>query len=76
LAYNETIQHIKVPIINVTTPTAEYAWQKSKTKHLGLIGTASTIRENFYQEYLNWLGKNLFLLLKNAHFSPLLLNIN
>jgi len=56
-AYNKIIKQSKVPVIDVITPTAEIAWNKSKTKHIGLIGTCATVKYNLYKTYLNKINK-------------------
>jgi len=53
IARDDILKRVNIPVIDVVRPTAEYAYQKSKSKYIGLIGSPATIKNNFYQKYFD-----------------------
>lgn len=55
-ALEELQQQLDIPIIGVIWPGAISASQATKNKHIGIIGTAGTVKSRVYNKYLRQLN--------------------
>lgn len=68
-------ENFKIPIIGVIKPGAEHALRISKSKRIGIIGTALTIKSKAYEKELRSTSKQVRLLTKSCPlFVPLIEN--
>lgn len=59
LALDEIKDRYDIPIIGVVEPGAKAAAQATKTNHIGIIGTASTIKSGIYSKYLRTFNQDI-----------------
>ena len=60
VAYHTLQKNHSIPLFDVVSPSVEFALKQSKTKHIGIIGTTSTVNSKAYSRQF---------LQKNANFS-------
>lgn len=55
LALEDMRDEIDIPVIGVVRPGAKMAVSRTKTKHIGVIGTEATIKSGIYTDYIRQL---------------------
>ncbi|MBQ9608188.1 MAG: glutamate racemase [Lachnospiraceae bacterium] len=59
LALEDMRDEIDIPVIGVVRPGAKMAVEKTKTKHVGVIGTEATIKSGIYTDYIRQLDEEV-----------------
>ena len=59
LALEDMRDEIDIPVIGVVRPGAKMAVAKTKTKHVGIIGTEATIKSGIYTDYIRQLDEEV-----------------
>ncbi|MBR1815351.1 MAG: glutamate racemase [Lachnospiraceae bacterium] len=59
LALEDMRDEIDLPVIGVVRPGAKMAVEKTKTKHVGVIGTEATIKSGIYTDYIRQLDEEV-----------------
>ena len=59
LALEDMRDEIDIPVIGVVRPGARMAVEKTKTKHVGVIGTEATIKSGIYTNYIRQLDEEV-----------------
>ena len=59
LALEDMRDEIDIPVIGVVRPGARMAVEKTKTKHVGVIGTEATIKSGIYTDYIRQLDEEV-----------------
>ena len=59
LALEDMRDEIDIPVVGVVRPGAKMAVEKTKTKHIGVIGTEATVKSGIYTDYIRQLDEDV-----------------